>query len=121
MKRNKNIIRKINRDEHIKIAKEAKNIGDNQTALKHYQQSISITYEMIINLQKELIKKNINFIVAPYESDAQLAYLSINNFIDIVITEDSDLIPYQCKIIIFKLDNNGNGIEFINENIQNLE
>lgn len=45
--------------------------------------------------------------VAPYEADAQLGYLSKINYIDVVCTEDSDLIVYGCKEILFKLDNNG--------------
>lgn len=35
--------------------------------------------------------------VAPYEADAQLAYLAQQDFVDLVITEDSDLILYGCK------------------------
>lgn len=35
--------------------------------------------------------------MAPYEADAQLAFLSRENIVDAVISEDSDLIPYGCK------------------------
>jgi exonuclease-1 len=35
--------------------------------------------------------------VAPYEADAQLAYLDQQNIISTIITEDSDLIVYGCK------------------------
>ena len=34
----------------------------------------------------------VEYIIAPYEADAQLAYLDSINYIDIVCTEDSDLI-----------------------------
>ncbi len=37
---------------------------------------------------------NIQYIVAPYEADAQLAFLSRNQLCDAVITEDSDLIVF---------------------------
>jgi len=46
-------------------------------------------------------------IVAPYEADAQLAYLSRKGLVEAVITEDSDLIVYGCQKIIFKLENSG--------------
>ena len=36
-------------------------------------------------------------IVAPYEADSQLAYLSIQGIVDLVITEDSDLLVFGCK------------------------
>lgn len=45
--------------------------------------------------------ESVEFIVSPYEADAQLAYLSTlddgQGGIAAVITEDSDLIAYGCK------------------------
>ncbi|VDM18588.1 unnamed protein product [Hydatigera taeniaeformis] len=46
---------------------------------------------------------------APYESDAQLAYLVKSGYADLVITEDSDLLLFGCKQVIFKLDLTGSG------------
>ena len=37
------------------------------------------------------------YLVAPFEADAQLAYLNLNGFADFIITEDSDLLVYGCK------------------------
>ena len=42
-------------------------------------------------------------IVAPYEADAQLAYLSKWNIAQLIITEDSDLIVFGCEKILFKM------------------
>lgn len=39
---------------------------------------------------------NVKYVVAPYEADAQLAYLYKNNFVHGIITEDSDLLTYGC-------------------------
>ena len=50
-------------------------------------------------------------VVAPYEADAQMAYLVRNGFVDGVITEDSDMVPHQCKSVFFKMDNDGVGQE----------
>jgi exonuclease-1 len=51
-----------------------------------------------------LKEKKIPFVVAPYEADAQLAYLNRNGYIDVVITEDSDLLAFGAKCVLYKLD-----------------
>ena len=43
-----------------------------------------------------------SWMVAPYEADAQLAFLSKNCYIDLVITEDTDLIAHGCRSILYK-------------------
>lgn len=47
--------------------------------------------------------ENIEFVVAPYEADAQLAYLSSleaeKGGVAAVITEDSDLVAYGCQAV----------------------
>lgn len=60
---------------------------------------------------RNLRQRNVEYIVAPYESDAQLAYLYKQKCIDFVITEDSDLLPYGVQRVFFKMDPQGNGIE----------
>lgn len=40
---------------------------------------------------------NVQYIVAPYEADAQLAYLEKTGVIDAILTEDSDLLVFGCK------------------------
>jgi len=49
--------------------------GD-EAGFKKLVDSIDITPDIAFRLIIELKKKNIEFIVAPYEADAQLAYLS---------------------------------------------
>ncbi len=44
--------------------------------------------------------KNYEFYMAPYEADSQLAYMFIENIIDGVISEDSDMIAYGVTKII---------------------
>lgn len=51
--------------------------------------------------------RKFDFIVAPYESDAQLAFMFHNKEIDFIITEDSDLIAYNCTKIIKGVKFNG--------------
>lgn len=85
--------REINR----RKANELMQMGQHAEARNLIKRSIDITHEMALKLIKECHKMNIDCIVAPYEADAQLAYLNINRIVDVVITEDSDLILFGCK------------------------
>jgi exonuclease-1 len=52
-------------------------------------------------------RPQVQVVVAPYEADAQLAYLSREGIVDAVVSEDSDTIPFGCKTMIFKLEKDG--------------
>jgi len=64
---------------------------------------------------RELIKLDeklnavVECITAPYEADAQIAYLCRTKYVDLAISEDSDLIVYGAPKILFKMDGKGNG------------
>ncbi len=77
--------------------------GD-EAGFKKLVDSIDITPDIAYRLILELKKKNIEFIVAPYEADAQLAYLNRMNIADFIITEDSDLMAFGAKRMLYKLD-----------------
>jgi 5'-3' exonuclease len=51
---------------------------------------------------KALRQAEIPFLVAPYEADSQLAFLSDMGFLDLVITEDSDLVAHGARTILYK-------------------
>lgn len=73
--------------------------GNAAQARSHFARSVSITPRMaaqFIAIVRQH-RPQVECIVAPFEADAQLAYLSQSNYIDCIITEDSDVIPYQCK------------------------
>ena len=53
---------------------------------------------------ERLNKEGFEYIVSPYEADAQLAYFARNGYVHAVVTEDSDLICYGCPRVITKLD-----------------
>jgi exonuclease-1 len=44
------------------------------------------------------------YVVAPYEADAQMAYLERIGLVDGIITEDSDLLVFGCRKVYYKLD-----------------
>ncbi|CAG8473183.1 3742_t:CDS:2 [Acaulospora colombiana] len=48
--------------------------------------------------------EKVEYMVAPYEADAQLAYLERKNRIQAIITEDSDLLVFGCKTVCLSFD-----------------
>lgn len=73
-----------------------------------YAKTVTITHATVKVLIDYLKEIGIPYIVAPFEADAQLAYLCRNNYADIVLTEDTDLICYKSPVTLFKLDSKGN-------------
>ncbi|XP_022800229.1 exonuclease 1-like [Stylophora pistillata] len=84
--------------------------GNRQQALDCFQKCVDITPEMALEVIKECRKKGVDCIVAPYEADAQLAYLMKARLAQAIISEDSDLLVYGCQKVIFKMDVNGHGL-----------
>lgn len=80
--------------------------GRHQDAARMMQQAFDVTHDMAKDLIEELRKRDIEFIVAPYEADAQLAYLARlpveQGGVHAVMTEDSDLVAYGCPVVLFK-------------------
>jgi exonuclease 1 len=54
-----------------------------------------------------LKQAQVPYVVAPYEADAQMAYMARSGIVDLVITEDSDLLAYGCPEVVFKLQRGG--------------
>lgn len=54
--------------------------------------------------------ENIPYVVAPYEADAQLAYLERTGIVDGILTEDSDLLVFGCQNVFFKLDTSNDSV-----------
>lgn len=84
--------------------------GDSKSAFKILPRAIDISQEMAKQLIDKLIENDIDYIVAPYEADAQMAYLVRNGLAHYAISEDSDLILYGCHYVLYKLDKDGNGV-----------
>jgi exonuclease-1 len=91
------------------LAFAAESVGDTESAQSHFRRSVSVTFEMVQALISALEKIGVYYMVAPYEADAQLAFLSRANIVDLVITEDSDALVYGCSNVLYKLDREGNG------------
>ncbi|KAK7844722.1 exonuclease 1 [Quercus suber] len=109
--------RKANRDLAMVKLKE----GNVSAAIELFQRAVSINPSMAHQVIQVLRSENIEYVVAPYEADAQLAYLCSlepeKGGIVAVITEDSDLVAYGCQAIVFKMDRFGNGEEIVLNNV----
>ena len=80
-------------------------------AQRKYAESVDITPEMASEFIQILKTLSVEYYVAPYEADAQLAYLYLTGKAQVIITEDSDLLIFGVKKVLFKMDKFGNGIE----------
>ena len=54
-----------------------------------------------------------SYVVAPYEADAQMAYLERIGLVSAILTEDSDLLVFGCRHVLFKLDTEANTVKSI--------
>ncbi|XP_075933160.1 exonuclease 1 [Anarhichas minor] len=82
-----------------------------------FTRCVNITPAMAHNLIKAARARGVDCVVAPYEADAQLAYLTKCGLAQAVITEDSDLLAFGCKKVILKMDKQGNGLEIDQSNM----
>lgn len=85
--------------------------GDVSGAQKKFVEALEITHDIVNKLIVELRQQKVQFLVAPYEADAQLAYLYQKKEIDLVLTEDSDLLLFGANKCFFKMDLTGKGLE----------
>jgi exonuclease-1 len=92
-------------------ARAHKRAGNEVAANEMYQRAVDVSPEMALAVIEALKKDGFSTVVAPYEADAQMAYLVRHGFVDGVVTEDSDLVPHRCASVFFKMDNDGMGQE----------
>lgn len=85
-------------------AREFETSGNKMAAQALYAKAVDVTPEMAFEVSEALKPLGVQVLVAPYEADAQLGYLSRNGFVDAIISEDSDLLVYGCKRVLYKLD-----------------
>lgn len=78
--------------------------NDHFRAKEMMKRCVGVTPEIFHSVLRVLRANNIEFIVSPYEADAQLYFLQKINYIDYILTEDSDLIVYGATNILYKFD-----------------
>lgn len=110
--------RQQNRIESLLKAEELDRMGKAREAERLYSRAVDVTPYLAKEIIEELQNYQIECIVAPYEADAQLAYLSKIGYISGVISEDSDLIVFESCKILYKLEPSGNVKEFCPRDLQ---
>ncbi|KAM5587796.1 hypothetical protein ABKV19_006308 [Rosa sericea] len=100
------------RKENFARAIEHDSNGNSSAAYECYQKAVDISPSIALELIQVLKQENVCYVVAPYEADAQMTFLAVSKQVEAVITEDSDLIPFGCPRIIYKMDKFGQGVEF---------
>jgi len=103
--------REKRREQSRKAGMELLNAGKTSQAYLEFQKAVDVTPEMARQLIDELKKTGVQYIVAPYEADAQMVYLERKGIIDGILSEDSDLLVFGAKCLLTKLDQYGNCIE----------
>ncbi|KAK0114499.1 Rad2 nuclease [Cadophora gregata] len=103
--------REKRREQSRKAGMELLNAGKPSQAYLEFQKAVDVTPEMARQLIDELKKTGVQYIVAPYEADAQMVYLERKGIIDGILSEDSDLLVFGAKCLLTKLDQYGNCIE----------
>lgn len=103
--------REKRREESRRTGLELLSAGKTSQAHLELQKAVDVTPEMARQLIDELKKVNVQYIVAPYEADAQIVYLERKGIVDGILSEDSDLLVFGAKCLLTKLDQYGNCIE----------
>ncbi|XP_077201061.1 exonuclease 1 isoform X2 [Paroedura picta] len=103
--------RRAKRQANLLKGKQLLREGKLSEARECFARSINVTHTMACEVIKAARAKGVDCIVAPYEADAQLAYLNKTGIVQAIITEDSDLLAFGCKKVFLKLDRFGNGLE----------
>ncbi|KAI9034484.1 PIN domain-like protein [Hyaloraphidium curvatum] len=96
--------RRLRREEARAKGMELWHAGQRDRAFEHFAASVDVSPAMAFQLIAALRKLGVAYVVAPYEADAQLAYLEKAGIVDAILTEDSDLLVFGCKRVLYKLD-----------------
>ena len=99
------------REESKKRGLELYHMNKPSQAHLELQKAVDITPTMARQLIEELKKAGVQYVVAPYEADAQLVYLEKKGIIQGILSEDSDLLVFGAKRLLTKLDQYGDCVE----------
>jgi exonuclease-1 len=121
MKADTNAARRESRARHLARGKALHAEGSLAKAAAEFDKAVSVTPLMARQLIAALRELGVGYIVAPYEADPQLAFLVSRGFAAAAISEDSDLIPYRCPHVLYKLDVGGHAKLLSYENLRFVE
>ncbi|KAL3624214.1 hypothetical protein CASFOL_033030 [Castilleja foliolosa] len=79
------------------LGKEREELGNEQRKLERNSESVSS--EMFAECQELLQMFGLPYIIAPMEAEAQCAFMELSNFVDGVVTEDSDAFLFGARSV----------------------
>lgn len=120
MKADTHAERRARREEALVKADDAFARGDRRKANEFYQRACPVTSEMARHVIRQCRKMNVEYVVAPFEADAQLAWMVSIGQVDSIISEDSDLLVYGIPKVLFKMNREGHGDLFQIKNLPSL-
>ncbi|XP_058254927.1 exonuclease 1 isoform X1 [Hemibagrus wyckioides] len=103
--------RRERRQANLQKGKQLLREGKVAEARDCFTRCVNVTPSMAHQVIKAARARGVDCLVAPYEADAQLAFLNKSGIAQAIITEDSDLLAFGCKKVILKMDKQGNGLE----------
>ncbi|OAP65532.1 hypothetical protein AYL99_01504 [Fonsecaea erecta] len=106
-----NAARRKKREESRALGLELHKAGRTTQAQQELQKAIDVTPLMARQLIEELKKLNVQYVVAPYEADAQLVYLERKGIINGILAEDSDMLVFGAQRLLTKLNQYGELVE----------
>lgn len=99
--------RAARRKESKRVGLDMLRMGRPSQAQLELQKAVDVTPVMAREVIEELRKLDVEYVVAPYEADSQLAYLEKEGIINGVLSEDSDLLVFGVNCLLTKLDQFG--------------
>ena len=108
-KKGTEVKRRQKRERAAAEAAELLRAGPYDQAHAAYLKAVNITPEHAFQLIEALRARNVRYVVAPYEADAQIAQLARSGIVQLVLAEDSDMLAFGCPRVLTKLDGSGFG------------
>ena len=112
-KQRTNAQREANRLRHQSLALHYHSVSNAELATYHAQHAVSVTPAITHAFLALCRESNVDFLVAPYEADAQMAQLVSSGDVYACVTEDSDLVAFGCDRLFIKLERTGVGREIV--------
>lgn len=109
MKARTNAARRAARAEDCALGQQLLEQGQKVESYRAFQKAVTVTTHMARQLIAVLRRDGVPYLVAPYEADAQVAYLVQAGHCAVAVSEDSDLLVYGCPAVLTKLDTSGYG------------
>ncbi|EDO16778.1 hypothetical protein Kpol_526p31 [Vanderwaltozyma polyspora DSM 70294] len=120
VKKDTEVKRRNKRVENREVAIRLYNSGEVRNSMDYFQKCVDVTPEMAKCVMDYCQIHHIDYIVAPFEADAQMVYLEKQNIVQGIISEDSDLLIFGCRRLITKLNDFGECIEICKDDFNKL-